>query len=159
MQFYENKEPPPEIVLNLYPENENLIKSALEKKYNKKISLKILPKNSMVKNAVKNAEEQLQLKILSHEKNHNLLVSLGERFKLNFTPSLIEVYDNSHNQGDSNIGALIAFGKDGFIKNRYRKFNIKNKSIKSNDDYGMLSEVIERRFSKVYQMKMCLIYY
>ena len=63
MQFYENKEPPPEIVLNLCPENENLIKSALEKKFNKKISLKILPKNSMVKNAVKNAEEQLQLKL------------------------------------------------------------------------------------------------
>ena len=75
----------------------------------------------MVKNAVKNAEEQLQLKILSQEKNSDLLSSLGERFKLNFTPSLIEVYDNSHNQGDSNIGALIAFGKDGFIKNRYRK--------------------------------------
>ena len=152
MQFYENKEPPTEIVLNLCPENDSLIKRALEKKFNKKISLKIIPKNSMVKNAVKNAEEQLQLKILSQEKNNNLLASLGERFKLNFTPSLIEVYDNSHNQGDSNIGALIAFGKDGFIKNRYRKFNIKNPNTKSNDDYGMMSEVIERRFSKIHSL-------
>ena len=152
MQFYQNKEPPAEIVLNLSPESESLIKTALEKKYNKKISIKVLPKNSMVKNAVKNAEEQLQLKILSQEKNSDLLSSLGERFKLNFTPSLIEVYDNSHNQGDSNIGALIAFGKDGFIKNRYRKFNIKNTKIKSNDDYGMMSEVIERRFSKIHSL-------
>ncbi len=152
MQFYENKEPPSEIVLNLYPENENLIKNALEKKYNKKISLKILPKNSMVKNAIKNAEEQLQLKIISQEKNNNLLLSMGEKFNLNFTPSLIEVYDNSHNQGDSNIGALITFGKDGFIKNRYRKFNIKNTKIKSNDDYGMMSEIIGRRFSKVHSL-------
>ena len=103
----------------------------------------------MVKNAVKNAQEQLQIKILSQEKNNDLLISMGEKFKLDFTPSLIEVYDNSHNQGDSNIGALIAFGKDGFIKNRYRKFNIKNTKIKSNDDYGMMTEVIHRRFSKV----------
>ncbi len=149
MQFYDNKEPPEEIVLNSYPENEKLIIKALEKKYQKKISIKIDSKSSMVKNALKNAEEQLQLKILSQDKNHDLLISLGDKFDLNFTPNLIEVYDNSHNQGDSNIGALIAFGKDGFIKNRYRKFNIKNKKIKSNDDYGMMSEVIERRFSKI----------
>ena len=148
-QFYENKEPPNEIVLNLKPENMDLIKAAFEKKFNKKISIKVSPNNSMVKNAIKNAQEQLQLKILSQEKNNDLLASLGEKFKLNFTPSLIEVYDNSHNQGDSNIGALIAFGKDGFIKNRYRKFNIKNSKIRSNDDYGMMEEVIERRFSKV----------
>ena len=149
MQFYDNKEPPEEIVINFSPENEKLITKALEKKYKKKISIKIDSKSSMVKNALKNAEEQLQLKILSQDKNHDLLISLGEKFNLNFTPSLIEVYDNSHNQGDSNIGALIAFGKDGFIKNRYRKFNIKNKKIKSNDDYGMMSEIIERRFSKI----------
>ena len=124
----------------------------------------------MVKNAVKNAEEQLQLKILSQEKNSDLLSSLGERFKLNFTPSLIEVYDNSHNQGDSNIGALIAFGKDGFIKNRYRKFNIKNTKIKSNDDnskiaYKFFGDIInflndgkparefiyDRNFSQIYK--------
>jgi len=149
MQFYENKEPPEDIVLNSDPENAKLIIKALENKYKKKISLKVDSKNSMVKNALKNACEQLQLKILSQDKNNDLLIALGEKLKLNFTPNLIEVYDNSHNQGDSNIGALIAFGKDGFIKNRYRKFNIKNKNIKSNDDYGMMSEVIERRFSKI----------
>ena len=149
MQFYENKEPPEDIVLNSDPENAKLVIKALENKYKKKISLKVDSKNSMVKNALKNAREQLQLKILSQDKNNDLLIALGEKLKLNFTPNLIEVYDNSHNQGDSNIGALIAFGKDGFIKNRYRKFNIKNKNIKSNDDYGMMSEVIERRFSKI----------
>ena len=149
MQFYENKEPPEDIVLNSDPENAKLIIKALENKYKKKISLKVDSKNSMVKNALKNAREQLQLKILSQDKNNDLLIALSEKLKLNFTPNLIEVYDNSHNQGDSNIGALIAFGKDGFIKNRYRKFNIKNKNIKSNDDYGMMSEVIERRFSKI----------
>ena len=149
MQFYENKEPPEDIVLNSDPENAKLIIKALENKYKKKISLKVDSKNSMVKNALKNAREQLQLKILSQDKNNDLLIALGEKLKLNFTPNLIEVYDNSHNQGDSNIGALIAFGKDGFIKNRYRKFNIKNNNIKSNDDYGMMSEVIERRFSKI----------
>ena len=149
MQFYDNKEPPEEIVLSISPENKDLILKALETKYNKKISLKVNAKNSLVQNALKNAKEQLQLKILSQDKNNDLLISMAEKFKLNFTPSLIEVYDNSHNQGDSNIGALIAFGKEGFIKNRYRKFNIKDKKIKSNDDYGMMSEVIQRRFSKL----------
>ncbi len=149
MQFYDNKEPPEEIVLNIEPENLNLIQSAFSQKYKKKISIKISKNNSIIKNAIKNAKEQLNVKILSQEKNNNLLKSLSEKFDLNFVPNLIEVYDNSHNQGDSNIGALIAFNDQGFVKNRYRKFNIKNKDIKSNDDYGMMSEVIERRFSKI----------
>ena len=74
---------------------------------------------------------------------------MSETFKLQFVPNFIEVYDNSHIQGSDSTGALITFGEEGFIKNRYRKFNIKDKNIKGNDDYGMMKEVIKRRFSKI----------
>jgi excinuclease ABC subunit C len=73
---------------------------------------------------------------------------LSKKFKLDSNINLIEVYDNSHIQGTDCIGGLITFGNDGFIKKRYRKFNIKNDAVKG-DDYGMLKEVLFRRFSKV----------
>ena len=66
---------------------------------------------------------------------------------------MIEVYDNSHIQGSNSIGALITFSSEGFIKKQYRKFNIKNKELKAGDDYGMLKEVFERRFSKIIKSK------
>jgi excinuclease ABC subunit C len=59
------------------------------------------------------------------------------------------VFDNSHIQGTNSVGALITFGSEGFIKKQYRKFNIKNKELNAGDDYGMLKEVFERRFSKI----------
>ena len=63
------------------------------------------------------------------------------------------MYDNSHIQGSNSVGALITFGSEGFIKKQYRKFNIKNKELNSGDDYGMLKEVFERRFSKIIRDK------
>ena len=66
---------------------------------------------------------------------------------------MIEVYDNSHIQGSNSVGAFITFGSEGFIKKQYRKFNIKNKELNSGDDYGMLKEVFERRFSKIIKNK------
>ncbi|MDC0513919.1 hypothetical protein OAN67_02820 [Pelagibacteraceae bacterium] len=75
-----------------------------------------------------------------------------KKFSLNTNISLLEVYDNSHIQGTDCVGALICFGNEGFVKKRYRKFNIKNNSVKG-DDYGMLKEVLFRRFSKVMKEK------
>ena len=71
----------------------------------------------------------------------------ADKFSLKFNVNLIEVYDNSHVQGTDSVGALISFGKDGFIKKRYRKFNIKSDAVKG-DDYGMMKEVLGRRFSR-----------
>ena len=73
---------------------------------------------------------------------------LSNKFSLKSNINLIEVYDNSHIQGSNSVGALITFSSEGFIKKRYRKFNIKSENIK-NDDYAMLKEVLFRRFSKV----------
>ena len=148
-QFYENKEPPSEIITNIEPENKQLIIKAFNAKFKKKINLKTGKNNSMISNALKNASENLNNKLFHGKKNIGFLESLSETFKLQFVPNFIEVYDNSHIQGSDNIGALITFGEEGFIKNRYRKFNIKDKNIKGNDDYGMMRDVIKRRFSKI----------
>ncbi len=155
-QFYENKNVPAEILLNRKIKDLSLIKSALEKKEEKFISIKIPTKGSglkLSKMAEKNAKEALTRKIFESETNNKLLNQVADKFKLNISPGTIEVYDNSHIQGSNSVGALITFGSEGFIKKQYRKFNIKNKDLIGGDDYGMLKEVFERRFSKVIKNK------
>ena len=156
-QFYENKIPPKEIILNIKPDNINLLEKALSDKYKKKIIFKIpRQKNQLatINVAIQNAKENLQRKLLGSEKNNDSLKKLSEFFKLNFIPNLIEVYDNSHIQGSSAIGSFISFGEDGFLKNRYRKFDIKNPLTKPGDDYAMMNEVIHRRFSKLVKKEL-----
>jgi len=153
-QFYENKNAPAEILINKKINDLNLIKVALERKEKKLISIKVATKGNALKlskMAEKNAKEALTRRIFESETNTKLLDQVAEKFKLNISPRIIEVYDNSHIQGSNSVGALISFGTEGFIKKRYRKFNIKNVSINSRDDYGMLKEVLERRFAKIIQ--------
>ena len=152
IQFYENKIPPEEIILNKQIKDLNLVKTALEKKYNKKINIKTAKNNNeelSIKLAVKNAQLALEKKLLENEKNDHFLLLINKEFNLGFSPSLIEVYDNSHVQGSNAVGAFIAFGKNGFIKKKYRKFNISKTNINPGDDYGMLKEVLSRRFAKI----------
>ena len=130
----------------------NLIKSALEKKEKKLISIKVATSGNALKlskMAEINAKEALTRKIFESETNTKLLDQVAVKFKLNILPRIVEVYDNSHIQGAHSVGALISFGSEGFIKKRYRKFNIKSTSLKPGDDYGMLKEVLERRFAKI----------
>ena len=150
IQFYENKSVPKLIVLNKEISDQKLIEKTLEIKENKPVSIKIAKKGNELKvstMAEKNAKEALTRKVYETESNRNLFEELSNKFSLKSNISLIEVYDNSHIQGSNSVGALITFGNEGFIKKRYRKFNIKSQNIK-NDDYGMLKEVLFRRFSK-----------
>ncbi len=156
VQFYENKNVPAEILLNKKVKDLNLIKLALEKKEKKLISIKIATKGNALKlsrMAEKNAKETLTRRIFESETNTKLLDQLAKKFNLNIPPRIVEVYDNSHIQGAHSVGALISFSTEGFVKKRYRKFNIKNMNLKSGDDYGMLKEVLERRFSRIVQNK------
>ncbi len=151
MQFYENKSVPKLIVLNKEISDQKLIEKTLKLKENKPISIKIARKGNELKistMAEKNAKEALTRKVYETESNRNLFEKLSNNFSLKSNINLIEVYDNSHIQGSNSVGALITFGSEGFIKKRYRKFNIKSENIK-NDDYAMLKEVLFRRFSKV----------
>ncbi|MBO6491358.1 MAG: excinuclease ABC subunit UvrC [Pelagibacteraceae bacterium] len=151
MQFYENKNAPKLIIINKKINDQKLIERTLELRENKPISIKIAKKSNELKistMAEKNAKEALTRKVYETESNRNLFEELSNKFSLKSNISLIEVYDNSHIQGSNSVGALITFGSEGFIKKRYRKFNIKSENIKS-DDYAMLKEVLFRRFSKV----------
>tara|TARA_Y100000310_G_scaffold109861_1_gene108321 strand:- start:38 stop:1441 length:1404 start_codon:yes stop_codon:yes gene_type:complete len=150
MQFYENKNIPKLIIINAKIKDQKLIEKTLEFKEGKSVSIEVAKKGNKAKVvllAEKNAKESLTRKIYESDSNKNLFESICKKFSLKTDINLIEVYDNSHIAGTDSIGALITYGSDGFIKKRYRKFNIKTKGIENND-YGMIKEVLSRRFSK-----------
>jgi excinuclease ABC subunit C len=154
-QFYENKSIPSLIITNNNISENNLLEIAFQKKEGKEIILreaKSKEEKSLSALAEKNAKLALTQKIYETQSNDNLIEDLIKKFSLNTNISLLEVYDNSHIQGTDCVGALICFGNEGFVKKRYRKFNIKNDSVKG-DDYGMLKEVLFRRFSRVVKEK------
>ncbi len=154
-QFYENKTVPSLILTNFDVTEKSLLEKTFSEKESKQITIK-LAKNknelNISKLAEKNAKQALTQKIIQSDTNNNLIESLTAKFRINNNVDLIEVYDNSHIQGSDSIGALICFGNEGFIKKRYRKFNIKNEKVKG-DDYGMMKEVLFRRFSKAIKEK------
>jgi excinuclease ABC subunit C len=154
-QFYENKTIPSLIITNHATNDKRLLEKTFSKKEGKEVLVKIAKsKNeiSVSKLAEKNAKQALKQKLIQSDTNNNLIDSLAAKFKLNSNIELIEVYDNSHIQGTDSIGALICFSNEGFVKKRYRKFNIKDEKVK-NDDYGMMKEVLFRRFSKAVKEK------
>ncbi len=149
-QFYENKAIPSLIITNFEVNEKTLLEKTFSNKENKQIVIKqAKSKNeiSISKLAEKNAKQALTQKLVQSDTNNNLIESLASKFKIDDNIDLIEVYDNSHIQGTDSVGALICFGREGFVKKRYRKFNIKNEKV-LNDDYGMMKEVLFRRFSK-----------
>ena len=154
-QFYENKAIPSLIITNSDVNDKKLLEETFSNKENKQVVLKQAKSRnevSILKLAEKNAKQALTQKLIQSDTNNGLIESLSAKFKINENIDLIEVYDNSHIQGTDSIGALICFGREGFIKKRYRKFNIKNSEVK-NDDYGMMKEVLFRRFSKAVKEK------
>ena len=154
-QFYENKSAPKSIIINEEITEKSLIEKTLSKKENKEINISIAKKGSKLKvinQAIKNAKDSLKRKLYESQNNKDLFDKVTKKFNLETIISLIEVYDNSHIQGTDSVGALIAFGEEGFIKKRYRKFNIKIEQNKQ-DDYGMMREVLNRRFKKAVQEK------
>jgi len=154
-QFYENKVVPSMIITNTEVKDLKLLQNAFSLKEKRDVLIKKAKSKDEVnisKLAEKNAKQALTQKLYQTESNNNLIENLANKFDLNNNINLIEVYDNSHNQGSDSIGALICFSNEGFIKKRYRKFNIKDEKVK-NDDYGMMKEVLFRRFSKAIKEK------
>ena len=154
-QFYENKAVPRSIILSEDIKEKKLIEKTLSKKEGKQINISIAKKGSKLKVinlAIKNAKNSLNRNLYESQNNRELLDEVSKKFKIDNTVSLIEVYDNSHIQGTNSVGALITYGEEGFVKKRYRKFNIKNENFKQ-DDYGMIREVLGRRFKRAIQEK------
>ncbi len=147
-QFYENKTVPKLVLLNIEINEKILLEKTFSNREKKEIVIKMATTKDekiVSEMAKKNAKQALTQKILETETNSKLIDKLADKFNLNFNVNLIEVYDNSHVQGSDSVGALITFGKEGFVKKRYRKFNIKSEAVKG-DDYGMMKEVLNRRF-------------
>ena len=154
-QFYENKSVPSSIILSTEIKEKNLIEKTLTKKENKQINISIAKKGSKLKvinQAIKNAKDSLNRKLYESQNNKELFDAVAKKFNLETNINLIEVYDNSHIQGTNSVGALITYSEEGFIKKRYRKFNIKIQKNKQ-DDYGMIREVLNRRFKRAVQEK------
>ncbi|WP_075534632.1 excinuclease ABC subunit UvrC [Candidatus Pelagibacter communis] len=154
-QFYENKSVPASIILSENIREKDLIEKTLSKKEDKQINISVAKKGSKLKvinQAIKNAKDSLSRKLYESQNNKELFESVAKKFNLETNINLIEVYDNSHIQGTNSVGALITYGEEGFIKKRYRKFNIKIRE-NSQDDYGMIKEVLERRFKRALQEK------
>ena len=151
-QFYDTREPPRQLLLSHEIENPDLMAEALTGKLGRKVEL-LVPqrgeKAELVEGALRNARESLARKLAETATQSKLLNGLAEAFGLDGPPQRIEVYDNSHIQGTNAVGAMIVAGPDGFMKNQYRKFNIRGESLTPGDDFGMMKEVLTRRFKRL----------
>ncbi len=148
-QFYDNKPVPELVLLSHQPKDEALIAEALSFRAGHKVQLhhpKRGNKRKLVEHALVNARESLARRMAESSTQRQLLEDMAERLNLEGAPERIEVYDNSHIQGTDPYGAMIAAGPEGFIKNAYRKFRIKDAG--PGDDYAMMREVLTRRFSR-----------
>ncbi|MHC2716571.1 excinuclease ABC subunit C [Bradyrhizobium diazoefficiens] len=151
-QFYDDKPPPKNILLSHEIEESELLANALSIKAGHKIEVtapKRGEKKELVAHALTNAREALGRKLADTATQGRLLDAISTTLSLPHAPKRIEVYDNSHIQGTNAVGAMIVAGPDGFVKNQYRKFNIKSEGVTPGDDYGMMREVLERRFKRL----------
>ncbi|QND74966.1 excinuclease ABC subunit UvrC [Tardiphaga robiniae] len=151
-QFYEDKPPPKMVLLSHAIEESELLASALGVKAGFKVEV-LTPqrgeKKELVVHALTNAREALGRKLADTATQTRLLEGMSKMAGMATVPKRIEVYDNSHIQGTNAVGAMIVAGPDGFIKNQYRKFNIKSEGLTPGDDYGMMKEVLQRRFKRL----------
>ncbi len=151
-QFYDSKDPPRMLLLSHPIENADLMTEALTGKLGRKVEI-IVPQRSekaeLVDGALRNARESLARKQSETASQGKLLKGLAEAFAMDAPPQRIEVYDNSHIQGSHAVGGMIVAGPEGFIKSQYRKFNIKGDDLTPGDDFGMMKEVLSRRFKRL----------
>ena len=151
-QFYTTKDPARQIILSHSIENNDLMQNMLSEKIGRKVEI-LVPqkgeKHDLVLAALRNAKESLARKMSESATQQKLLRGVAEAFDLPEPPVRIEVYDDSHIQGAHAVGAMIVSGPEGFLKNAYRKFNIKGDSLTPGDDFGMMKEVLSRRFKRL----------
>jgi excinuclease ABC subunit C len=151
-QFYDDKPPPKLILLSHEIEERELMADALSIKAGHKVEVATPirgEKKELITHALTNAREALGRRLADTATQGRLLAGLVTTLGLPHSPRRIEVYDNSHIQGTNAVGAMIVAGPDGFIKNQYRKFNIKSEGLKPGDDYAMMREVLQRRFKRL----------
>ena len=151
-QFYDDKPPPRLILVSHEFEERALLAEALSAKSERKVEVSVPQRGErkeLVQHALANAREALARKLADTSSQQKLLKALTETFALPHPPRRIEVYDNSHIAGSNAVGAMIVAGPEGLRKNQYRKFNIRSEALTPGDDYGMMREVLQRRFKRL----------
>ena len=151
-QFYGTKEPPRSVILSHDIENADLMQQLLSDKLARKVDITVPlrgEKLELISGALRNAKESLARKMAETATQAKLLRGLAEAFDLDQPPKRVEVYDNSHIQGTNAVGAMIVAGPEGLMKNSYRKFNITDDTLSPGDDFGMMKEVLTRRFKRL----------
>ncbi|MBZ9721721.1 excinuclease ABC subunit UvrC [Mesorhizobium sp. AD1-1] len=151
-QFYDDKPTPRNILLSHGVEDQELLAEALSTRAGRKVAISVPQrgeKKDLTDNALQNAREALGRRLAETSTQGRLLAGFAETFGLPKPPVRIEVYDNSHIMGTNAVGAMVVAGPEGFVKNQYRKFNIRSTEITPGDDFGMMREVMERRFSRL----------
>ncbi|RVD52053.1 MAG: excinuclease ABC subunit UvrC [Mesorhizobium sp.] len=151
-QFYDDKPTPRAILLSQTVEDQELLAEALSTRAGRKVTISVPQrgeKKDLTDNALQNAREALGRRLAETSTQARLLAGFAETFGLSKPPVRIEVYDNSHIMGTNAVGAMVVAGPEGFVKNQYRKFNIRSTEITPGDDFGMMREVMERRFSRL----------
>lgn len=151
-QFYDDKPVPKQILLSETIEEQSLLADALSEKAGQKISI-LVPqrgeKKDLTDHVLANAREAHGRKLAETASQERLLKGFAETFGLSYVPRRIEIYDNSHIMGTNAVGGMVVAGPEGFVKSQYRKFNIKSTDITPGDDFGMMREVMTRRFSRL----------
>ncbi|MER8749604.1 excinuclease ABC subunit UvrC [Mesorhizobium sp. M1050] len=151
-QFYDDKPTPRNILLSHHVQDQELLAEALSTRAGRKVAISVPQrgeKKDLTDNALQNAREALGRRLAETSTQGRLLAGFAETFGLAKPPVRIEVYDNSHIMGTNAVGAMVVAGPEGFVKNQYRKFNIRSTEITPGDDFGMMREVMERRFSRL----------
>lgn len=151
-QFYSDREPPRLVLLSDGIEDTELMSDALGEKLGRKVDIAVPlrgEKMELVVGAKRNARESLARKVSESATQAKLLQGIADAFGMDAPPQRIEVYDNSHIQGTNAVGGMIVAGPEGFIKSQYRKFNIKGDDLVPGDDFGMMKEVLGRRFKRL----------
>mgnify|MGYP000961314151 CR=1 FL=1 len=152
MQFYDDKPPPRMILLSHPPEDPDLTAQVLSERAGRRIAIGVPQRGEkfeLVTNALRNARESLARRMSESAAQTRLLEGVADAFDLPVAPRRIEVYDNSHIMGANAVGGMIVAGPEGFVKSQYRKFNIKGTEITPGDDFGMMKEVLSRRFIRL----------
>jgi excinuclease ABC subunit C len=151
-QFYDDKPSPRQILLSEAIEEQQLLSDALTERSGFRVHINTPQrgeKREVVEHALNNAREAHGRQLAETSSQTRLLIGMAETFGLPHPPRRIEIYDNSHIMGTNAVGGMVVAGPEGYIKSQYRKFNIKNEELTPGDDFGMMREVMTRRFSRL----------
>jgi excinuclease ABC subunit C len=151
-QFYDDKPAPRLVLLSHEIEDAELMAAALSTKGENRVEIHAPQRGErrqLIDYVLRNAKEALGRRLADTASQQKLLVSLGQAFGLAKAPRRVEVYDNSHIMGANAVGAMVVAGPNGFMKQHYRTFNMKSEDLKPGDDYGMMREMLQRRFARL----------